>query len=159
MSSLHGSFRQSLPSVGFRCPVLRIPKDSRPITLSAHVRHGVVTCAGAPAPKGDSTRSHCKRVRKECGRTAKPTFDTCRSSESVDVACLKNRSGDPQDTHIGYPRRSCRRSLLAIAILPVLWHGAIQLERILLSSQFWPMSSKSRRGLGQLSIGQSTLSG
>jgi len=30
---------------------------------------------------------------------------------------------------------------------------------ILLSSQFWPMWSKSRRGLGQLPIGQSTLSG
>jgi len=30
---------------------------------------------------------------------------------------------------------------------------------LLLSSQFWPMWSKSRRGLGQLPIGQSTLSG
>jgi len=30
----------------------------------------------------------------------------------VDVASLKNQSGDPQITHIRYPRRSCRRSLL-----------------------------------------------
>jgi len=28
-----------------------------------------------------------------------------------DVASLKNQSGDPQSTHIRYPRRSCRRSL------------------------------------------------
>jgi len=102
---LHGSFRQSLAFVGFRCPVSRIPKDSRPIALLVHVR-------SSPAPKGVCTRSHCRRVRKECGRTAGPTFDTCRSSEEVDVASLKNRSGDPQTTHIRYPRRSCRGSLM-----------------------------------------------
>jgi len=73
--------------------------------------HTSVT-ASSPAPKGVSTRSHCKRVRKECGRTAGPIFDTCRSPEGVDVTSLKNRSGDPQITPIRYPRRSCRRSLL-----------------------------------------------
>jgi len=33
----------------------------------------------------------------------------------VDVASLKNRSGDPQITHIRYPRRSYRRSLMSNA--------------------------------------------
>jgi len=32
----------------------------------------------------------------------------------VDVASLKNQSGDPQNIHIRYLRRSCRRSLLQI---------------------------------------------
>ena len=44
---------------------------------------------------------------------AGPTLDTCRSSDGVDVASLKNRSGDPQITHIRYSRRSCRRSLMS----------------------------------------------
>jgi len=61
--------------------------------------HTPVTTS-SPAPKGVSTRSHCKRVRKECGRTAGSTFDTCRSSEGMDVASLKNRSGDRQTTRI-----------------------------------------------------------
>jgi len=87
-------------SYGFRRTVARSPFWHTSVTASS------------PAPKGVSTRSHCKRVRKECGRTAGPTFDTCRSSEGVDVASLKNRSGDPQITHIRYPRRSCRRSLM-----------------------------------------------
>jgi len=30
----------------------------------------------------------------------------------VDVASLKNKSGDPQITHIRYPSRRCRRSLM-----------------------------------------------
>jgi len=34
-----------------------------------------------------------------------------------------------------------------------------QMEHLLLSSQFWPMWSKSRQGFGQLPIGRSTLSG
>jgi len=38
LSSLHGCFRQSLASVGLRCPVLRFAKDSRPMALLAHVR-------------------------------------------------------------------------------------------------------------------------
>ena len=89
-------------SYGFRRTVARSPFWHTSVTASS------------PAPKGVSTRSHCKRVRKECGRTAGPTFDTCRSSKGVDVASLKNRSGDPQITHIRYPRRSCRRSLVAL---------------------------------------------
>jgi len=91
-------------SYGFRRTVARSPFWHTSVTASS------------PAPKGVSTRSHCKLVRKECGRTAGPTFDTCRSSEGVDVASLKNRSGDPQITHIQYPRRSCRRSLMQTAI-------------------------------------------
>jgi len=32
--------------------------------------------------------------------------------QRVDVASITNQTGDPQITHIRYPRRSCRRSLL-----------------------------------------------
>jgi len=50
MSSLHGCFCQSLASVGLRCPVLRVAKDSRPIVLLAYVRR--------PSPAA-SPRCHC----------------------------------------------------------------------------------------------------
>jgi len=45
-------------SYGFRRTVARSPFWRTSVTASS------------PAPKGVSTRSHCKRVRKECGRTA-----------------------------------------------------------------------------------------
>jgi len=42
---------------------------------------------------------------------------------------------------------------LFFRLFPGLFRG------VLLSSQFWPMWSKSRQGLGQLPIGRTTLSG
>ena len=118
MSSLHGSFRQSLASVGFRCAVLRIPKDSRPIALLAHVRHGAVTGAERRLCQVVHVGS-LRRVAVAAPRP--PNISTQPARRAVRESLVTNRG--PSLTLVTIPSRNSHRRVVTSRTLNPATHN------------------------------------
>jgi len=105
-------------------------------------------------------------ARRSTGGKAPPSMarDAARRATEAE-ACGKvavKRRYRPGKVALRDIRKFQRSGDLQIIKLPfqrLLRDIAQEYTNVLLSSQFWPMWAKSRRGLGQLPVGQSTLSG